>query len=499
MEERVVTDLAILPDETSICPVCKQQLTVSFAPYRYLVSGATRTSYAGLLYCKKCHEFFGNNNRLERIRISIMSGKRKGDPEIIFPSHPIDDTTQKPSDNNALSKYDVREKSAPTQHKKAKKRSIIPSRYNELKYTVELPEAEIVYSQIESAPPTTQGPIVHQGLTNTQLFEDRPAQSTGIAPSEPQNTPPKQNSPISKALNAGFVPPPKLSSFSEIVRYKKAPSSTVLVIQYQSPDDRNSSFLFVVSNPDDHDGTQSFYHVSSEVGNRVIESVLRGKTSYTLNDISYTILRKYTGPSFQEIAKPRTQIIRLIERPKELVDVYVYNLHGLCRLHGRKTEKLIVNMVSSRSQDPHPLEVYYCPVCGKFYVNYETYFNFYRRYGIPPLRLFGDSGVGERGEAFSSLRNQSDLNLFGYNVSGELAENPRLRQAILEDIIDSGNLTKAQVTSHLEWLIRFGKHNAKMQNARDRWRSDLKHIEAYQPRRTNIWGQFKSADLKVFL
>lgn len=158
-----------------------------------------------------------------------------------------------------------------------------------------------------------------------------------------------------------------------------------------------------------------------------------------------------------------------------------------------------MNMVSSRSQDPHPLEVYYCPVCGKFYVNYETYFNFYRRYGIPPLRLFGDSGVGERGEAFSSLRNQSDLNLFGYNVSGELAENPRLRQAILEDIIDSGNLTKAQVTSHLEWLIRFGKHNAKMQNARDRWRSDLKHIEAYQPRRTNIWGQFKSADLKVFL
>ena len=174
-------------------------------------------------------------------------------------------------------------------------------------------------------------------------------------------------------------------------------------------------------------------------------------------------------------------------------------MKGLCRRHGDQTERLVVNMISSRSEEPHPLEVYYCPRCRKFYVNYETYLRFYRRYGMPPLRLYGDSDKSGAENQYASLRQHSDLNLFGYTVSGALGENEDFRHALLEDVINSGNLTKAQVTSHLEWLIRFGRNNEKMLFARMRWQNDLEYIESYQPMRTNIFGTFKPGKTKVFL
>ena len=118
---------------------------------------------------------------------------------------------------------------------------------------------------------------------------------------------------------------------------------------------------------------------------------------------------------------------------------------------------------------------------------------------MPPLRLFGDSEKSGAENQYASLRQHSDLNLFGYTVSGALGENEDFRHALLEDIIDSGNLTKAQVTSHLEWLIRFGKNNEKMFFARMRWQNDLEYVENYQPLRTNIFGTFKPGKTKVFL
>ena len=503
MEERVIVDLAMIPDNSQFCPVCGNELSISIAPYRYIKDGTTRTSYAGLLFCEKCNEFFGSQERLDRIRASIMRGKAKKAPIIDFPSHLLDQILLDNSHQNMFSLYEIREKknSAVSQTNMSWTVSInssLPTEHSPIRS--DSPKAETTSTTTSTDPPKNRGSVAKKrllprllGLPKPPVWrDDADVKKKGKDVDANQKTnPAKATLPIAGKR--------ELSSFSGLVRYYDAPKSTVLVIQYQDVEDNQEPFLFIVANRDDHDGTRSFYHVSSAVGNRVMEAVLRGNRFFSLNGNTYNILHKFDGPDFSTVAKPRTKVLQLVEKPEKLVDVYVYNLHGLCRLHGKKTEKLIVNMVSSRSPDPHPLEVYYCPVCGKFYVNYETYFSFYRKYGIPPLKLFGDSEVGESGKPFSSLRDKSDLYLFGYSVSGELADNPDLRQAILEDIIDSGNLTKAQVTSHLEWLIRFGKHNDKMQYAISRWKNDLRHIEQYKPRRTNIWGRFKSSETNVFL
>ena len=503
MEERVIVDLAMIPDDSQFCPICGKDLSISIAPYRYKKDGTTRTAYAGLLFCEKCNEYFGSVDRLERIRASILKGEAKKKPIIDFPSHPLDKLLLDNSHQNELSSYDTREKKeVATTH--SGKGWTVPlnafSQTEDIPDTTEKIKEESTFSAVSENPPSRHASGAKKIRSPRLLGLPKPPSWRNAEDGNLSKTYVDSNQQDKTFSNLRVATDQcNLTNFSDCVQYYNAPQSTVLVVQYHDVEENQAPFLFLVTNRDDHDGTRSFYHISSEVGNRVMEAVLRGNRFFSLNGNPYNILQKYYGPNFTTIAKPRTQVIELVERPEKLVDVYVYNLRGLCRLHGRKTERLVVNIVSSRSPDPHPLEIYYCPVCGKFYVNYETYFSFYRKYGIPPLKLFGDSEVGESGTPFSSLRNKSDLYLFGYNVSGELADNPVLRQAILEDIVDSGNLTKAQVISHLEWLIRFGKNNDKMQYAISRWKTDLKHIESYQPRRTNIWGRFKSSDTNDLL
>ena len=292
----------------------------------------------------------------------------------------------------------------------------------------------------------------------------------------------------------------QMKTFEEALKATNGPDDAILILQYSSEENPYAEeTLFIVKNQKLSSGTKRIYFINSPLGNAVIEAILMNSRVFHLNGFQYTINNVYKHRNFDEAVAARERIMRVLQHPKEMVDVYVYELKGLCRRHGDLTEKLIVNMISSRSQEPHPLEVYYCPRCRKFYVNYETYLRFYRRYGMPPLRLYGDSEKSGAENQYASLRQHSDLNLFGYTVSGALGENEVFRHALLEDIIDSGNLTKAQVTSHLEWLIRFGKNNEKMFFARMRWQNDLEYVENYQPVRTNIFGTFKPGKTKVFL
>lgn len=291
-----------------------------------------------------------------------------------------------------------------------------------------------------------------------------------------------------------------MKTFEEALKATNGPDDAILILQYCSEEDIDvEETLFIVKNQKASNGARRIYFINSPLGNAVIEAVLINSPVFNLNGFQYTINNVYKRRDFDEVVAGRERIMRVLQHPKEMVDVYVYELKGLCRRHGDLTERLVVNMISSRSAEPHPLEVYYCPRCRKFYVNYETYLRFYSRYGMPPLRLFGDSEKSGAENQYASLRQHSDLNLFGYTVSGALGENEDFRHALLEDIIDSGNLTKAQVTSHLEWLIRFGKNNEKMFFARMRWQNDLEYVENYQPLRTNIFGTFKPGKTKVFL
>lgn len=313
---------------------------------------------------------------------------------------------------------------------------------------------------------------------------------TLTAPEERVNKAVHSNTTISHVTRA---------TFDQIRKQTNAPDSTFLILRYKSDDSRPDEILFLVNDLKEQDSIKGIYYVDSPVGNSVIEAILTDLDYFELNNFKYQILDIYKHSSIETILEGKKQIINVLKHPNELVDVYVYELKGLCRKHGELTEKMTVNMLSSRSSKPHPFEIYYCPICKRYYVNYETYLRFYTRYGIPPLRLHGDSATSNTNNQYASFRQYSDLYLFGYSVSDEMGLNQKMRQGILEDIINSGNLTKAQVTNHLEWLIRFSRNNEKMKDACQKWRTDLEHIESYEPKTTDIWGKFVPGNNKVFL
>lgn len=587
MAERMIVDLALIPNNMMYCPICGRELSHGIILYRYTVDQCARVSYTRMLSCEKCNEYFATTEMMDSLRSKLKHGSKKN-RQYFFPTHSINLIQRKSAKKEYnLSQYGLYEKKHERDIQTFKPLS------TSTKNNGSIPKAEIIKTQIEKAPIPSFGPIANS--TISLMYKPNDCISDLTILSELVNACPVCHSDFSKerarykyrvngelhfayselqyckscrmfygtisyldhleksvikssqlspenanivmhyhyygevaseeiqpaeSIRKGKLITPKQQdtatnffpekhntsadntlqdSFYTLFQKYDAPNSTILIIRYEDIEMHEEPLLFIVDDEDDHDGAKHQYYISSDVGNRIAEAIITKRDRFFLNTESFKIILVYKRSDFENRMKSRARIARVISQPTELVDVYVYSLRGLCRRHGDKTERLVVNMISSRSQNPHPLEVYYCPVCEKFYVNYETYFNFYKRYGMPPLRLYGDSEAGLNGNAYAALREKSDLNLFGYNVSGELAEDPYLRCAILEDIIDSGNLTKAQVMSHLEWLIRFGKHNEKMKNAITRWHSDLVHIEQYQPRRTNIWGQFKPGSDRIFL
>lgn len=74
------------------------------------------------------------------------------------------------------------------------------------------------------------------------------------------------------------------------------------------------------------------------------------------------------------------------------------------------------------------------------------------------------------------LNSESILHKVGYNVSDKENLSQEERRNILKNIIESGLLTRSQVSSHLDYLIRRSKGQKRLQRAIEKWTSDRKFI-----------------------
>lgn len=74
------------------------------------------------------------------------------------------------------------------------------------------------------------------------------------------------------------------------------------------------------------------------------------------------------------------------------------------------------------------------------------------------------------------LNSESILHKVGYNVSDKENLSQEERRNILKNIIESGLLTRSQVSSHLDYLIRRSKGQKRLRRAIEKWTSDRKFI-----------------------
>jgi hypothetical protein len=181
-------------------------------------------------------------------------------------------------------------------------------------------------------------------------------------------------------------------------------------------------------------------------------------------------------------AQKYLDIISRFCNPTEPKTVYVFSHKNVHQFPIDTYEMVTAMIPCAQATFPIPVSVYYNRHTRQYFINEVTYTDVRKRYGLPYLRLAQSK---ESGHGFGNLKEHSALNLLGYNVSEKNGMTSQGRRKLLESIIDSGVLTKAEIMNHLEWLIRTQKQNH-MENAVAEWKSDLRHVTAYRAREQRI-------------
>lgn len=173
-----------------------------------------------------------------------------------------------------------------------------------------------------------------------------------------------------------------------------------------------------------------------------------------------------------------------LEKPKT---VYVFSHKGVFHKNAENYETVTAKVPCAGTVKPVTLTVYYEKTTGKYFINADSYEKARLKYGLPYLRIKAESS-GIYGTDFGGLKENSELKMLGYSVGASSGMSLKERQKLLGEIVDSGVLTKAEILSHIDWLIKSRKHMKNMQNAVDEWKTDRAFVSKYKLNRQRlIW------------
>lgn len=156
-------------------------------------------------------------------------------------------------------------------------------------------------------------------------------------------------------------------------------------------------------------------------------------------------------------------------------DIWVYRFKRPCQKHN--VQSVTAYIASDRSLIEQPINVAYCPVCQRYYINADQYRTFIHRNGLPYLRL--KSFIQPD---YASWQKESLLHYMGYNVNTVDNLSNHDRWHILEHAIDTKAMSKIEVISFLEFLIHQNGNNPRFAKAIQKWKIDVQYIRNYRIR-----------------
>ena len=99
--------------------------------------------------------------------------------------------------------------------------------------------------------------------------------------------------------------------------------------------------------------------------------------------------------------------------------------------------------------------------------------------GLPYVTPYSVKDNGTIDNLSSKLSATSQLKLYGNNVSAQDDYSDGYRQSLLAKLISYNLKTKAQIMSHLEFLIHFHSYNHRYDDAVDKWKTDLRFVRNF--------------------
>ncbi len=139
--------------------------------------------------------------------------------------------------------------------------------------------------------------------------------------------------------------------------------------------------------------------------------------------------------------------------------------------------------VSTKRGNVMPVTAQYCSGCSTFFMNYEVFESYNRKYGGLKFNCQLDRSYIGRGTNIG-FSDDSFLSRAGYSVKASVSQ--RKRQAILAELLDSGQATKWEITEKISEFIKLRRGNPDMANAIACWEEDIAFVADYnaqnQPR-----------------
>lgn len=174
-------------------------------------------------------------------------------------------------------------------------------------------------------------------------------------------------------------------------------------------------------------------------------------------------------------------------------EIWIYTLKLPCSKHPKEVETVTAYIPVANLGYSCKINIYYCPVCKRYYINSKQYSEFACKYGLPVVRLRWDKS--RELVDFLQWKEESILHLMGYNVGSKDNLSDNERHEILLHALKTDTLTKAEIIAFLEFLIHKNEDNINFKNACYKWNRDIRFMRNYRiDQQRKVIGDFQFKD-----
>lgn len=245
----------------------------------------------------------------------------------------------------------------------------------------------------------------------------------------------------------------------------------------------------IVKNVEIQNTSKNIYWIERSISKKLIFGIVNNKPWFVF-DGELCLIKFYLNCSLiNEIISHSSYFLQ----NKSKAEIWVYTMKLPCSKHPKEVEMVTAYVPVSNLGYSCKINVYYCPVCKRYYINSYQYSEFVRKYGLPVVRLRCDESRGL--VDFMLWKEESILHIMGYNVSSKDNLTDNERYEILLHALKTNTLTKAQIIAFLEFLIHKNESNINFKNACYKWNEDIKFIRKYETdKQRKVIGNFRFRD-----
>lgn len=255
------------------------------------------------------------------------------------------------------------------------------------------------------------------------------------------------------------------------------PKETILIASLYCSKQKIKGCIAIVTDSKCQKTAQGVYWIGRPFSQMILNAIQSGinRPEFAYNGVVYTVESYKIFPK----AKAYIDAYKAFCNPTAPQTVHIFAGKHISEYENDRYACVTAMIPCANSLLPISTTVYYDKKAQLYYMNDISYSELCKKYGLPYLRVRIDTGNCLSSD-FASLKSESPLHLMGYNVNSSEGMSDSERHAKLSQIIDSGLLSKAEVLSHLEWLINANAGKSMMYNAVEKWSSDRKFVASYK-------------------